>query len=476
MKLRPYQSAVIDKCTAAFFQGHKYILIQASTGAGKTVVASELINRIVAGSTPVLFLAHRKEIILQTSQKLDAFGVDHGVIMGNHPRKNDHLVQVATIQTISRRLKNLPPAGVMFIDEAHLSCGDSYKAMKFLYPDAVIIGLTATPTRTDGKGLSEIYSTIIECVPMAQLIEEGHLVKPRVFAPYTPDMKAVHISKGDYDATETAAVMDKPQITGDIIKHWIKYAQDRKTICFASSVQHSKNIVAEFVGAGISAKHLDATTPAVERDQTLHAWRDGKFAVLSNCGLFIEGLDVPAASCCILARPTKSLTIYLQAVGRVMRPAENKTDAIILDHAGLTAVHDFVDVPREWSLEPNPKKARASDNKEPTTSVTVCAECFCSYSKKLSPLACPECGAEVEQPEVAEVHAAGELIELTPELILAEAQRLEDAKAFAQALARKPLTETVTFADFINAGAAAGYKDYWAAKRWQERSMGVVYA
>jgi superfamily II DNA or RNA helicase len=190
-------------------------------------------------------------------------------------------------------------------------------------------------------------------------------------------------------------------------------------------------------------------------------------------GLFVEGLDVPAASCCILARPTKSLTIYLQAVGRVMRPHESKNDCIILDHAGLTATHDFVDVAREWSLEAKEKTKR---NNPPVTSVTVCPECFCSYSKKQSPLACPECGAETEQPEVAEVHAKGELFELTPELMLAEAQRIADAKAYAQALARKPLTETVTFADFINAGIAAGYKDFWAAARWHERSKGVVYA
>lgn len=472
MKLRPYQTGAIDKLTASHKKGHRRILIQASTGAGKTVIAAELILKTNAGSTPVLFLAHRKEIINQTSQKLDAFGIEHGVIMADNPRKNNHLVQVASIQTISRRLNKLPPAGVIFIDEAHLSCSASYKAMKFLYPAAVIIGLTATPTRSDGKGLGEIYTDIVQVVPMAQLIEEGYLVKPRVFAPFTPDMKAVHVSKGDYDATETAAVMDNAQITGDIIKTWSKHAQDRKTICFASSVAHSQNIVIEFQKAGISAKHLDANTPAKIRDQTLNDWRDGKFHVLSNMGLFIEGLDVPAASCCILARPTKSLTIYLQAVGRVMRPHESKTDCIILDHAGLTMTHDFVDVAREWSLDAKEKTKR---NDPPVTSIAICPECFCSYSKKLSPHGCPECGTATEQPEVAEVHAKGELIELTTEMKVAQAQRIADAKAKAWELARKPATEIVTLTQLQAAGVAAGFESGWAWHQWRGRSVGGVY-
>ena len=245
---------------------------------------------------------------------------------------------------------------MIIIDECHLSCSASYKQIVKHYHGATIIGLTATPIRLDGKGLGEIYSDIVQVVPMAQLISEGHLVKPRVFAPFNPDMKGIRTVKGDYDATQTARLMDRKEITADIVKHWQEFAHGRKTIVFASSVQHSKNIVDEFNGAGISAKHLDANTPANIRDQTLSDWREGKFTVLSNMGLFIEGLDVPAASCCILARPTKSLKIYLQAAGRVMRPHETKDDCIILDCAGLTYEHGFVENAREWSLKGKIKK------------------------------------------------------------------------------------------------------------------------
>jgi DNA repair protein RadD len=240
-----------------------------------------------------------------------------------------------------------------------LSCSASYTQLLEEYPKAVFIGLTATPVRLDGRGLGEIYGDIVEVVPMANLIADGHLVKPRVFAPFTPDMKNVRTVKGDYDATQAAEVMNQKQITGDIIKHWQHSAAGRKTIVFASSVLHSKNIVEAFMKAGISAKHLDANTPANERDQALQDWREGKFMVLSNMGLFVEGLDVPAASCCILARPTKSVTIYLQAVGRIMRPHESKTDCIILDHAGLTYEHGFVEMPRIWRLDGKKKRGKA---------------------------------------------------------------------------------------------------------------------
>lgn len=423
INLRPYQHGAIENLKQAIAGGHSKVLLQAATGAGKTVIACEMIRRAIDKNKTVLFVAHRKEIILQTSLKLDAFNIQHGVIMSSHKRKNNHPVQVASIQTLTRRGK--PGADLLIIDECHLSVSKTYQQLINDYPKATIIGLTATPQRLDGKGLGEIYSDIVSVIPVAELIAEGHLVKPRTFAPFVPDLKGVKTSKGDYDAIQTARLMDRKEITKDIVKHWldaaalsspvdwtanservpnIKNVDDsnsdahpnikscgdstfRKTIIFASSVQHSKNIVAEFTDHGISAKHLDATTPATIRDKTLQAWRDNEFTVLSNCGLFIEGLDVPDASCVVLARPTKSLTIFLQAVGRVMRPAENKTDCIILDCAGLTYEHGLVDMARSWSL--NGKVKRDKDDTKP---VHICPECFAAYSKVEHPEKCPECG------------------------------------------------------------------------------------
>lgn len=454
IELRPYQHGAIENLRVSIFNGNKRVLLQAATGAGKTIIACEMIRLAAMKSKRVIFIAHRKEIITQTSGKLDAFGIEHGVIMANHSRVNNHPVQVASIQTLTRRDK--PPADLIIIDETHLACSASFKQILKHYHRSTVIGLTATPTRLDGKGLGEIYSDIIQVVPMAKLIEEGHLVKPRVFAPFTPDMRGVKKTKGDYDATQTANLMDRKEITADIVSHWQRIAEDRKTICFASSVEHSKNIVAEFVGAGIAAKHLDATTPAAERDAVLQAWRDNQFTVLSNCGLFIEGLDVPDASCCILARPTKSLTIYLQAVGRVMRPAENKTDCIILDCAGLTYEHGFIDEARQWSL--NGKVKKPKDEEE--SKVHVCEECGAAYSKAQHPDKCPECGTEtpVQAREIEPVDV--DMVELTPSIL----EQLRAKRARQLELGR-----CKTLDDFKELGKLRGYKQGWAFIKWEER-------
>jgi superfamily II DNA or RNA helicase len=453
IELRPYQNGAIGNLRASIGAGNKRVLLQAATGAGKTIIACEMIRLAMMKSKRVIFIAHRKEIINQTSGKLDTFGIEHGVIMANHSRVNNHAVQVASIQTLTRRDK--PPADLIIIDETHLACSASFKQILNHYSGATVIGLTATPTRLDGKGLGEIYSDIIQVIPMAKLIGDGHLVKPRVFAPFTPDMKGIKKSKGDYDASETAKLMDRKEITKDIVKHWAVSAISRKTIVFASSVEHSKNIVAEFNGAGISAKHLDANTAANERDQTLQEWREGKFTVLSNMGLFIEGLDVPAASCCILARPTKSLTIYLQAVGRVMRPHESKTDCIILDCAGLTYEHGFVDDAREWTL--NGKVKRAKDD---APAVHICENCFAAYSKAQHPNECPECGFKTLTEQRETKHADVDMVELTPSIL---------AQIRAKRIKRLEMGKCKSLNDFIELGKLRGYKAGWAYIKWDER-------
>ncbi len=458
IKLRDYQENSIDGLITSIRGGNKKILLQASTGAGKTIVASSMIQRAVAKGNQCLFIAHRKEIISQTSEKLDTFGIDHGVIMSGHTRhKPANPVQLASIQTLSNRHK--PHADLVIIDETHLACSASFQKIIEHYSGAIIIGLTATPTRLDGRGLGEIYTDMVQVVPMRRLIDDGHLVQPRVFAPFTPDLAKFKTVRGDYDATQVADEMDSASITGDIIKHWTAHAAGRKTICFASSVAHSQHIVDEFNAAGISAKHLDGTTNAALRDKTLQDWRDGQFHVLSNMGLFIEGLDVPEASCCILARPTQSVTIYLQAVGRVMRPAKNKTDCIILDHAGLTHSHGLVDEEREWSLDGKKKKSRKNDA-EKAPSVTICDGCFAAYSRAEHPEKCPECGKETKHTaREVEVDSDAQLIELTPEMMSAIKARKKDEFVAAK-----------TIEQLRELAAQRGYKPGWAEHQMRQRN------
>lgn len=243
------------------------------------MIAASMIQSSYHKGKRALVIAHRKEIINQTSAKLDAIGLDHGVIMAEHPRYRPNLpVQVASIQTLSRRV--MPPADLVFIDEAHLSCSKSFLKLVEHYKDSVIVGMTATPIRLDGKGLGMIYDHLEEAIPMSELIEMGFLVKPRVFAPFTPDMSNVKTVAGDYDQHAVAELMDKTSITGDIVKHWKQHAQGRKTIVFAASVAHSEHIRDAFLQDGVSARHLDAQSKAWDRDKTLEDWRKGRFDVL----------------------------------------------------------------------------------------------------------------------------------------------------------------------------------------------------
>ncbi len=456
--LRPYQLNSISGVISAILRGNKRVLVQAATGAGKTVIASEIINRAVKKGKRVIFIAHRKEIIHQTSKKLTSMGVKHGVIMAGH-KPSDAPVQVASVQTLAQREK--PAADIIFFDEAHLSVSKSFLDLVEHYDNKVFIGLTATPIRLDGRGLGEIYHEMVQVVPMRDLIAQGFLVKPRVFAPFTPDMSSVKTSKGDFDATQTADLMDKSSITGDIIKHWQQHAAGRKTICFASSVEHSKHITDQFNACGISARHLDGTTPAGLRDSTLQAWRDGEFDVLSNMGLFIEGLDVPAASCCILARPTQSLTIYMQSVGRVMRPADGKSDCIILDHSGLTYEHGTVDMERSWTLDAKKKKKKGVS----APSVRVCTECFCAYPSATKE--CPECGNVPEDKKDVTQMTSGDgfLVELEDSHIqFLEEQRIKEQKKIE-------LRNAKTTEQLIELGRSRSYKNPhgWAMKIQEQR-------
>ncbi|MGB4498521.1 MAG: DEAD/DEAH box helicase [Methylococcaceae bacterium] len=455
---RPYQVNSIDSAKDALRRGIKRILIQASTGAGKTVIAARIIELAITKGSRILFVAHRKEIVGQTSAKLSSLGIKHGVIMAGH-KAVDAPVQVASVQTLTQREK--PAADIIFFDEAHLSVSKSFLDLVEHYDNKVFIGLTATPIRLDGRGLGEIYHEMVQVVPMRELIAQGFLVKPRVFAPFTPDMSSVKTSKGDFDATQTADLMDKSSITGDIIKHWQQHAAGRKTICFASSVEHSKHIAEQFNSVGISARHLDGTTPAGLRDSTLQAWRDGEFDVLSNMGLFIEGLDVPAASCCILARPTQSLTIYMQSVGRVMRPADNKTDCIILDHAGLTYTHGTVDMERDWSLDAKKKKKKGLS----APPVRICQECFCAYHSAAKE--CPECGNVPEdKKDVTQMtNGDGFLVELEDSHIqFLEEQRIKEQKKIE-------LRNAKTTEQLIDLGRSRNYKNPhgWAARIQEQR-------
>lgn len=385
--LRDYQQRALDDLRSVIRQGHKSVILVAPTGAGKTSIAAELIHLATARGRRIIFLAHRRELISQCSSRLDGLGVDHGIIQADHWRRRPHAaVHVASIQTLVNRTLAYQP-DIVVVDECHRARASSYQHIFERYPAAVKIGLTATPVRSDGRGLGNLFAAMVQCPSVGELTAHGYLVPTRVFAPSNPDLAGVRKSGGDYNPGGLQRAMNRPTITGDIVAHWQRLGENRITVLFAAGIEHSLHLRDAFRDVGVAAEHLDGNTDNEERDRLLAALADGRIRVLCSVGVLTEGWDCPAVSCAILARPTASTGLYLQMAGRILRPSPGKSDALILDHAGCTLQHGFVDEDRDWSLDiDRPGGERVAIN---TSIPVVCPECFMVY--RIRPRAC-ECG------------------------------------------------------------------------------------
>jgi superfamily II DNA or RNA helicase len=369
------------------------VIVVSPTGSGKTVIACEVIHN--NPNAHVLFLAHRRELIHQTRDHLRDFGVSAGIILAGVPRNHMCGVQVASIQTLHSRCirgdNELPPASIVFIDEAHHARAYTYQTIIENYPNARIIGMTATPCRRDGRGLGNIFERMIELPQVPELIKLGFLVPTRVWAPSSPDLRGVRVRNGDYAENELAARMDQAKLVGDIVSHWHRHANRRKTIVFASSVEHSIHIQQEFVKSSVNAAHIDGTTPKIERDAILKRLSAGDLEVVTNCMVLTEGWDQPDVAVCILARPTKSLGLFRQMVGRVLRPFPGKDHALVLDHAGAVFQHGLVEDEVSWTLREDRKAAPAPSKRLSSHEAKLC-ECSQCGCMRAGGEPCPNCG------------------------------------------------------------------------------------
>jgi superfamily II DNA or RNA helicase len=413
LSLRPYQLAAIER-VRSHLRTHRRVLLAAPTGAGKTVIASAIIASAHSKGSHVVFFAHRRELIHQTRRKLIDAGIPGesiGVLMADDPFTDlTAPIQIASIDTFRHR--EPPLASLVIIDEAHRSLANTYLEAIKHYSDAgaVVIGMTATPYRADGGGLGDIYEALEVVASPAQLIAEGFLTAPRVFSVPVgsgPDLSGVRTRGGDYVTEDLTEAMNSQRLVGDIVDHWQRLAEGRRTVVFATGVEHSRAITEAFLAAGVAAEHLDGETPTRDRDAILRRIEVGETLVVSNCGVLCEGWDQPAVKCCILARPTKSTGLYLQQAGRILRPWEG-VSAVILDHAGNALEHGLPQDDRTFGLAKTTAKRGNPTTKE-------CPEC-CAVLP-LGTRTCPECGHEFPvgaAPRAQADSADGELVELEP--------------------------------------------------------------
>jgi DNA repair protein RadD len=437
MQLRTYQQRAIDDLRAAMQTGARAPLLVLPTGGGKTIIFSAIAQSAAAKGNRVLILVHRRELIHQASSKLQWIGLDHGIIAAGIPPL-DAPVQIASVQTLARRLTRMDwQPGLIIIDEAHHATAGQWVRILDHWPNAYRLGVTATPCRLSAEGLRSAFDAMVLGPSVADLISAGYLSPARIYAPpVVADLQGIRTRAGDYANDQAAAAMDRPTVTGDAIAHYQRYAGEQQAIAFCCNVKHAVSVCDAFKTAGIAAELLLGDTQ--NRDQVVADFAAHRTRVLVTVDVVSEGFDVPAASCAILLRPTQSLGLYLQQVGRVLRPAPGKDAAIILDHVGNVLRHGFPDDPRDWSLDDRMRRTRGT----PAPSVRTCPECFAAF--KPAPI-CPVCGAQcvpIKSRKIQQI--AGELQEL---------------KRTEQRTARREQGQARTLQELIHLGQARGMKN-----------------
>jgi len=459
MQLREYQQDLLDK-TRRSLRNNRRVILQAPTGAGKTALTVSMIAGAAAKGIKCLFVVHRHELLAQTSAALWDQGVQHGVVASGR-RSSQHPVQVASIQTLDRRIKTstAPDPGLIVVDEAHRSAAATYTRMFDAMPEAYAVGLTATPARTDGQGLDDLYSDIVTGPSVRDLIGMGYLADYRLYAPpgAAPQAK-MRVRKGDYVRGDAEEAMDKPAIIGDAVSHYHKACQTEgrrlRAVVFCVGRQHAYHTAEAYREAGIEAMAITGETQTSTRKYGIKAFREGRLDVLVGVDLFIEGLDVPGAELAQLLRPTQSLIVHMQSVGRVLRPKPDGGKALILDHVGNTLWHGLPDDDREWTL----KGVKSSGDGEDAPAPKRCQRCHAVYPAHHPK--CPECG---ESPAPGEAREGPEEVDGELKEVDLEAAREKRRKEIGQARTLDRLVEVAL---------AQGYKPAWAGITYHSRNGG----
>jgi DNA repair protein RadD len=405
--LRPYQQQAVAEIRQAYQQRHRSVLFVLPTGGGKTVVFSHIAEQAAAKGSRICVLVHRQELLRQASASLRGLGVRHGLIAAGHGMDLSAPVQVASVQTLARRLQKIPPElfQLLVVDEAHHSNAGTWAKVLAHCARAKVLGVTATPIRCDGRGLGEWYSALVMGPTPAELTAAGYLAPARVLAPPIGfDARGLRKRMGDYDLKQAAGELGGKAIIGDCLTHYRRYLDGQTAIAFCCSVAHAEAVAALFNEHGVAAASIDGTMDSQTRERLLADLGAGRLKVLTSCALIGEGVDVPSVAGCILLRPTQSVSLHLQMIGRCLRPQEGKT-AVILDHVGNTARLGHHLETREWTLEGVPKRDRQA-----APSVRVCPKCFsCMPSAKQ---VCEDCGHEFQVEKRGLVHVEGELVEV----------------------------------------------------------------
>jgi DNA repair protein RadD len=467
--LRDYQKQAIADIYGAIRNGHRRILLQLCTGGGKTTIFSQVVKDFVSKRPPadrVLVVAHRVELIDQMHHRLLGMGVNNWCQRKASDQNPGYQVHSISVQTFaSKKYKRPENVKLIVVDEAHhLQSKNTYGQLLSHYPDAFVLGVTATPFRMDKRGFRDVFDVMVQGPPMSDLIKQGFLSDYKIFEGVTPDLTDVKTKGRDYDTRQLGEACDQAFLIGDLVQNYQRLCGGQSAIVFAASVEHSQHIAISYDAAGIPAAHIDATSCPDHREDAINRFKTGEIKILSNFSLFTEGFDVPGCEVVQIARPTQSLGLYLQMVGRGLRPADGKPHATILDHAGVVETHGFPDDPREWSLD-GCKKIKRTVEQAPREEI------------------------ERDEKEPSELLLIeGDLVEVSRQTKLANEQHLMRLLATQQARGYKPYWVVARLAETLGdkltldvlklAAKHLGYKRGWAQHQWakiQEAALDAFF-
>ena len=458
MILRPYQENLVAQARSLISNQARSVLIVAPCGAGKTALTAHMIGRAAARGKRAWFINHRIELVDQSSAAFSAVGIKHGIIAAGEP-ETDALVQVCSIDTLRRRMDRLAPPDLVVWDECHRQAARSWDNLYNACSTSIHIGLTATPIRLDGTGLGKWFQHMIEGPTVRELTAQGYLSPASTFAPTVVDLAGVSSRGGEYSLEELDRAVSDPKIIGSAITEYNRRMPGGRALVFCVSIRHSEETAAAFRAAGIRAAHLDGTTDKATRRDTMNALRRGDINVITNCSLFSEGVDAPALDGIIMLRPTQSVGLYTQMVGRALRVAPGKTRAVILDHVGNYIRHGLYDEPRTWSLESKKKRRK----KQPEMPVKTCPLCF--WVGAAGARTCGDCG-HIFAPSPNQARAINEELGSLSEIKGFRRPERTPAERRTRAIS---LAKCRSLDDFVKLANEWGYKQGWAHIMWKMR-------
>ena len=463
-----FQNKIETDILYSMKQGYKSPLVVSPTGSGKTIIFCDIAEKAKAKGKKALIITHRRELYKQTSAALTAIEVKHGLIIPKKPLTADQ-IQVASVQTLIRRLDKIQTPDIIILDEAHHSPSKTWSRIIDRFPDAYLVGVTATPCRLDGKPLGKekggFFDVLIQGPSVKQLIAQGYLSDYVVYRPPLPvDFADVKVKYGDYELTALEEKLNKRSITGDVIEHYKKLSYDSPAIAFCCTVAHAVAVADEFISAGIPASVIDGSMDFKTRDNRIQSLAEGRCKVLCSCDVISEGTDIPIVTTGILLRPTQSMALYLQQVGRCGRIHDQKKHAIILDHVGNSIRHGLPDEERFWSLTENAQKARQKRNTDEGMVLRQCSKCYRVHA--VAPV-CPYCGYVYK------------VKDRTPEMIAGDLEVAEKEKAerlrLEQLQFKKDRAKAGSLEELIQVGLRKGMAQHnavaWAGHVFNGRKL-----